>query len=101
MEAKHACVLEGLFWNFKDNIDDSEYNLKYYESAKKAGDLEHAQYFLNEAKTRIDKNETVKAKMENIIRKYPEIEDNPMKLFYDMKIDEYQELRAKIMKMSI
>lgn len=101
MEAKHACALRGFFWNFDDNVKDSKHNLDYFESSKNAGDLESAQYFLNEAKTRIDKNETVKAKMENIIKKYPEVENNPMKLLYDMKIEEYMDLRNRIMKMTI
>lgn len=101
MEAKHACVLKGLFWAFEDNIRDSKYFIEYMESAKNSDDMEHAQYFLNKAKTRIEDNETIKAKMENIIKKYPEVENNPMKILYDIKIDEYQELRAKIMKMSI
>lgn len=101
MEAKHACVLKGLFWTFEDNIRDAKCLVEYMEGAKNSEDAEHAQFFLNKAKTRIEDNETVKTKMENIIKKYPDIENNPMKILYDMKIEEYQELRAKIMKMSI
>ena len=67
MDAKHACVLKGLFWTFEDNIRDSKYFLEYMESAKNSEDMEHAQYFLNKAKTRIEDNESVRTKMENII----------------------------------
>lgn len=101
MDAKHACALKGLFWTFEDNIRDSKYLVDYMESAKNSDDLEHAQYFLNKAKTRIEDNETVRAKMENIIKKYPEIDDNPMKILYDMKMEEYWDLKNKIMKMSV
>lgn len=101
MEAKHACVLKGLFWAFEDNIRDSKYYLDYMESAKNVEDTEHAQFFLNEAKNRINDNESIRNKMEGIIKKYPEVEDNPMKVLYDMKIEEYQELRNKIMKLSV
>lgn len=101
MELKHACTLKGLFWTFEDNIRDAKYLVEYMEGAKNSEDMEHAQFFLNKAKTRIEDNETIKSKMDGIIKKYPDVENNPMKILYDMKIEEYQDLKTRIMKLSV
>lgn len=101
MELKHACTLKGLFWTFEDNIKDAKYLVEYMETAKNSDDMEHAQFFLNKAKTRIEDNETIKSKIDGIVKKYPDVENNPMKILYDMKIEEYQDLKTKIMKLSV
>lgn len=101
MEEKHCSILKGLFWTFDDNIKDSKYLVEHFENAKKHNDVEYAQYFLNKAKTRIEDNESVKSKIDGIVKKYPDMDENPMKVLYEMKIDEYWDLKNRIMKMSI
>lgn len=101
MEDKHAKILKKLFWTFDDNIKDSKYFVDYVHDCKMLGDMDMANFFLNRAKTRIDDNESVKSKIESIIAKYPDTAENPLKVLYDLKMDEYADTRAKISKMTI
>lgn len=87
-------ILKGLFYGFEDNIKDSKYYFDYYKMAMECNNTEMARYFLNEAKSRLDKNEEIKNKIEYIIRNHmPDAMDSPYKLFYDSKIEECQKLK--------
>lgn len=95
-------ILKGLFYAFDDNVKDSKYYYDYYKMAKEAGHTEMAQWFLNEAKSRIDKNETVKSKIEYLIKNnMPEAEDSVYKIFYDAKIEECMKLKEMYMNATI
>lgn len=100
MEMKHSHSLKKLFWLFEDNIKDAKYLAEYADECKEHGNTEMAQYFLSEAKTRIDKNESVKSKIDAIVREHKD-DDSPYKCLYDWKIQDYKYLRDKIMQMNV
>lgn len=95
-------IIKGLFYAFDDNIRDSKDYFNYYREAKGAGCPDMAQWFLNEAKSRIDKNETVKSKIEYLIKNnMPEAEDSVYKMFYDSKLEECMKLKEKYMSATV
>lgn len=95
-------IIKGLFYAFDDNIKDSKDYYNYYKEAKSAGYPDMAQWFLNEAKSRIDKNDAVKSKIEYLIKNnMPEAEDSVYKMFYDSKLEECMKLKEKYMSSTV
>lgn len=95
-------ILRGLFYAFEDNIKDSKDYFDYYKCAKEEGYTEMAQWFLGEAKARLDKNENVKSKIDYLIKNnMPEAVDSPYKIFYDAKIEECNRLKEKYMHATV
>lgn len=101
MEEKQSRLLKKLFWTFEDNIKDSKYFMDYFYECKEAGNMEMASYFLKEAQDRMNKNDIAKNKIENMIRMHNQDDDSAFRVFYEWKMEEFTEMRNKILKMTI
>lgn len=91
-------LLQCLFYSIQDDLDDS---WKYYRAALKMSmhnNTEMANYFINDAKARLQHSETVKEKISYVLRQMKSVDDSAYKSFYTYTLEKLDELKMKVMK---